>query len=80
MEQLQTPETREGKEPKEGQKDYDDHGPDALRYFFAEMFDLGYSESSLSDIYDLDSKYRTEADTFFQYHSQLLKTGITRWP
>lgn len=76
MEQLQTIIEREGKEAKEGQKDYDDHGPDAIRYFFAEMFDLGYAESSLSDIYDLDS---SQSETSFQYQSQLTKTGTSKW-
>jgi hypothetical protein len=66
MEQLHAPEEKEGVNPKEGQHKHDDHGPDALRYFFAQYFGLGYG-SSLSDVYPPGQ--RSEAATFFQQHS-----------
>jgi hypothetical protein len=51
----------------EGQVDYDDHGPDALRYFFNEFFVLGAS-SGLADLYD--AAYRgSESQSFFTLHS-----------
>ena len=55
---------REGFNVKEGQHDYDDHGPDALRYFFGQHFVLGgignlasvYTPSRVSDSpFTLDS-------------------------
>jgi hypothetical protein len=48
---------------KEGQHDYDDHGPDALRYFHNMYFVLGYS-ASLSDVYPPDN-VRSEAESVF---------------
>jgi hypothetical protein len=48
---LRTKNAREGVNTKEGQHDYDDHGPDCLRYFFNEYFVLG-AGSSLEDVYD----------------------------
>jgi hypothetical protein len=50
LDNLQTPEGKEGKNAREGQKDYDDHGPDALRYFFNEWEVLG-ANVSLEDAY-----------------------------
>lgn len=67
MEQLRTPNEKENKNAKEGQHDYDDHGPDALRYFFSEFFVLGLG-SSLSDVY---SKRQVGANSFFTYHSEM---------
>jgi hypothetical protein len=64
LEQLRAPDEKEGINSKEGQHKHDDHGPDALRYFFAQFFGLGYG-SSLSDIY-APSQQRSEAATFFQ--------------
>jgi hypothetical protein len=68
LEQLQAPAEREGKNTAEGQREFDDHGPDAVRYFFAEYFILGYSRGDLGAVYGSQT---TEADTFFQYHSKL---------
>lgn len=64
MDQLRAHDVKEGINAKEGQHKYDDHGPDALRYFIAQYFGLGYG-SSLSDIYDGSSR-TTEAATFFK--------------
>ena len=51
------------------QHDYDDHGPDAVRYFFNEFEVM--RGASLSDIYD-DDNYRNEsAEGFFQYHQHI---------
>lgn len=69
MSQLRAKTGKEGLNVKEGQHDYDDHGPDALRYFFTEYFVLG-ANSSLSDVYD--AAYRgSESETFFKLHSGL---------
>jgi hypothetical protein len=51
MEHLQTAPEKEGKNTREGQKDYDDHGPDALRYGMSELFILGYQRDNLSAVY-----------------------------
>lgn len=56
---------------KEEQHDFDDHGPDALRYFFNHMFVLGQGPR-LSDIYS-QRQSRSEAYSFFRQH-----TPITR--
>lgn len=64
---LRYAESKEGHNSKQVQHDYDDHGPDALRYFFNEYFILGRNES-LADLYNVRSN-GTEADTFFTYHS-----------
>jgi hypothetical protein len=67
MSQLRTKVTKEGHNAREGQHDYDDHGPDALRYFFTEFYVLG-ANSRLSDVYDPD--YRgSESETFFKLQS-----------
>lgn len=67
MTQLRIKSAKEGHNVREGQHDYDDHGPDALRYFFTEFFILGGS-SSLSDVYD--QGYRgSESETFFKLRS-----------
>lgn len=55
---------------KEGQHDYDDHGPDAIRYFHTWYFVLGRG-ASLSDVYP-SGEVQSEADSFFT-----LKTGVT---
>jgi hypothetical protein len=72
--QLQALRHLEGKDgmknPKEGQVDWDDHGPDALRYFFSEFFVLG-AGSSLSDIYS-PSELGSEAETFFSNHTSMI--------
>lgn len=72
FEQLRHKEVKEGQNVrKEGQHDYDDHGPDALRYFFGPYFVLG-ANSHLSDVYGELSK-PSEGETFFQ-----LSRGFTR--
>lgn len=63
MQGLRLIETKEGKDPKEGQVDYDDHGPDALRYFYSEYFVMG-AGTSLAEAYN-PSKLGSEAETFF---------------
>jgi hypothetical protein len=55
---------------KEGQHDYDDHCPDAVRYFHSWFFVLGRG-ASLSDVYP-SGELQSEAETFFT-----LNTGIT---
>lgn len=58
IENLRVPDIKEGKNSRranattaqEGQHNYDDHGADALRYFFNELFVLGIG-GSLSDVY-----------------------------
>ena len=47
----------------------DDHGPDALRYFFNERFIIGGADG-LADLYN--GANMTEADTFFKYGSELI--------
>lgn len=63
MEQLRGLDEKEGQNSKEGQHKYDDHGPDALRYFIAQYFAMGFG-SSLSDIYPPGQR-PTEASTYF---------------
>lgn len=66
--ELQTPELKEGKnaQPKnsvrEGQKDFDDHGPDAIRYFFNEWQVMGASVS-LEDVYGTGETYKKGGQT-----------------
>jgi hypothetical protein len=66
LEQLRFAETREGHNSREKQHDYNDHGPDALRYFFSEHY-VNRPNGSLSDIYA--GKQHTEAATFFRNHT-----------
>lgn len=71
MDSLRTPiQKHTDREAKEGQHDYDDHGPDALRYFFSEYFILG-ANSHLSDVYD-PTYLGSESESFFKLH-----TGVT---
>lgn len=74
IEQLRFYESRDGRNSPEKQHDWDDHGPDALRYFFNEYFVLGYA-GSLSDMYK--NHRMSEAATFFQNHTHvtLAKSG-----
>jgi hypothetical protein len=67
---LRAKESREGHNAKPGQHDYDDHGPDAARYFASEYYVLGAGQS-LASIYDAD-KRRSDAYTFFRQ-----TTGVT---
>jgi hypothetical protein len=65
------------KNPREGQVDYDDHAPDALRYFFSEWEVLGARGGGLSDVYDAAYK-GSEAETFFKLNSGVtMDTSIT---
>lgn len=75
MKLLRYAESKEGHNAKLTQFDYDDHGPDALRYFFNEYFVLGRNES-LADLYD-GYRNRTEADTFFTLHSGINHQKVT---
>lgn len=70
MQNLRFLHSKNEKNPKEGQVDYDDHGADALRYFFAEVFVLG-AGSSLDALYD-PARRGSEAETFFN-----LQKGMT---
>jgi hypothetical protein len=70
MRNLRAKSGKEERNAPEGQHDYDDHGPDALRYFFNEYFVMG-GNTSLKDVYDVP--YRgSEAESFFTY-----ETGIS---
>lgn len=64
MDQLRYAESPDGKNSKEKQHDYDDHGPDALRYFFSEYMVLRAGFGSLANVYR--DRRNTEAATFFQ--------------
>lgn len=67
LEQLRHKEVKEGQNVRrEGQHDYDDHGPDALRYFFGPYFVLG-ANSHLSDVYGT-GRLGSEGDMFFRLH------------
>jgi hypothetical protein len=66
LEQLRVPTVKHDKNEKEGQHDYDDHGPDALRYFCSEFFVMGMG-STLASIYA--NRGHSPSDTFFNYHS-----------
>jgi hypothetical protein len=70
MQALRHKEARPDRNAKEGQVDFDDHGPDALRYFMGEFFVLG-AGMSLSDVYN-GSQLGSEAETFFT-----LKRGLS---
>lgn len=61
--ELQTPAVKEGKNAREGQKDFDDHGPDTIRYFFNERFVLR-TTAHLEDVYG-DAYKGSEAEGFF---------------
>jgi len=61
---------RNDRNPREGQVDYDDHGPDALRYFMVEYFVLG-AGMSLSSAYSVPH-LGSEAESFFT-----MKKGIS---
>lgn len=73
LDQLHYEESKDGKNPREGQHKYDDHGPDALRYFFSMFFVLG-AGSSLSDVYS-PSHMNSEAATFFHQNAQIERYG-----
>lgn len=64
MQQLRKKMIKEGQNERAGQHDYDDHGPDAFRYFCNHFFVLG-AGSSLRDVYDTPNS--SEAAGFFTY-------------
>ena len=67
MKALRAKVIREGHNERPGQHDYDDHGPDALRYFFQQHFVLGRS-MSLASVYG-DAYNNSESAGFFQHHT-----------
>lgn len=67
MKNLRSKSGREDRNAPEGQHDYDDHGPDALRYFFNEYYVMG-GNTSLKDLYDTAHR-GSEAESFFRYES-----------
>lgn len=72
IEQLRHKFVKEGKnEGVVGQHDFDDHGPDALRYFFGPHFFLRLN-AHLSDVYGTGAR-GTESEAFFK-----LQQGFTR--
>lgn len=73
MEHLQTAPEKEGRNVKEGQRDYDDHGPDALRYGLGELFIMGYHRDNLSAVY---RQRPSVGDSPFTYDS-VLRLGDT---
>jgi hypothetical protein len=74
MEMLHLKEAKDGKNAPEEQHDYDDHGPDALRYFFSQYFVLG-AGARLSDVYS-DLGLKGEALTYFQQHTPFTRQTI----
>jgi hypothetical protein len=69
LERLQAIPERDGRNAREGQKDWDDHEADALRYGMGELFILGYQRGDLSAVY---SAVSSETESPFSYHSQFL--------
>lgn len=72
MQALRKKTQRSDRNPSEGQHDYDDHGPDALRYFFNEYFVLG-AAGSLASLYH-PSQLGSESESFFSSRTQLRLT------
>jgi hypothetical protein len=70
MGQLRAKALKEGQNERPGQHDYDDHGPDALRYFFNHFLVLGQG-ITLESVYSPEYA-KTEAAGFFTY-----STGIS---
>jgi len=72
MEQLRHKTVKDGKnEGLKGQHDYDDHGPDALRYFMSMYFFLRLN-AHLSDVYG-KNRERSESEAFFRLHQGFIK-------
>lgn len=66
---------REGHNERPGQHDYDDHGPDALRYFFSMRYVLG-GQYGLADIYK--TPYMgSEGQSYFNSTNLEQKLGLT---
>ena len=79
IENLETLKILEGKNEREGQKDYDDHGPDALRYFFNEWAVLG-NRFSLTDVYGGSGGYADSgAEGMFVAGSSIATLGPTNY-
>lgn len=75
LSQLRKKVIKEGQNERAGQHDYDDHGPDALRYFHNEYFVMGAGRS-LSDVYDAPKD--SEAAGFFTYTTDIrLDDGLS---
>jgi len=74
LENLRTPDERLGRNAKEGQHDYDDHGPDALRYFFNEKFVWGYHAGSLGAVYSAQPG-KVPLESLLTYDAQLTVPG-----
>jgi len=71
IERLHFKDSKDGVNNKEMQHDFDDHGPDALRYFFNHMFVLGVGPR-LSDIYN-PHQQRSEAYAFFTQEATMVR-------
>lgn len=71
---LRPPDERDGVNAREGQHKHDDHGPDAIRYFFGQYFVLG-AGSHLSDIYPAGGK-QTESESFFSQNSPIVRDSF----
>jgi hypothetical protein len=67
MSQLRRKEGKDGHNEKVGQHDYDDHGPDTIRYFFSQYFVLGRN-IGLDSVYS-GTMQGSEAESFFTYTS-----------
>jgi hypothetical protein len=65
--QLRKKDPGENHNEKPGQHDFDDHGPDTIRYFFSQHFVLGRG-MSLESVYT-GGNSSSEAATFFTYSS-----------
>jgi len=74
LERLHFKTVKEGVNAKEQQHDFDDHGPDALRYFFNHMFVLGQGPR-LADVYN-PGQHRSEAYSFFQQHTPFTREDV----
>jgi hypothetical protein len=77
LERLHFKEVKDNKNYNEMQHDFDDHGPDALRYFFNHMYVLGQGPR-LSDIYNAGQQ-RSEAYSFFQQHTPMTRERDNSW-
>jgi hypothetical protein len=74
MEMLHLKEPKDGRNAPEVQHDYDDHGPDALRYFFSHYFVLG-AGARLSDLYAATG-LSGEGMTYFQQQTPFTRSGV----
>lgn len=74
MEQLRHKEVKPDKnERMKGQHDFDDHGPDALRYFMGPHFFLRLN-SHLADVYGSGAR-GTESEAFFRLNQGFTRSG-----